>query len=239
MKYGFICMMDALGTKGSWRQETPEDFIAKLNKLQGYFKHALEADPTSGFGTLDVQIFSDTVFVTFQFPEDEKDGDPVCLLPWFGSFLAGPFTLAMFDGLFLRGAISQGFFYQSEAILVGPAVDDAASYYERADWLGIICTPSASYGIEYALAKGQALKPDIPHHFLSYEVPLKDYGPEVLSVLDWPKFMGDIQERAGEGGVGRAQLTGIFSKYPIPQFATSKYKNTLAFYDYSMKVRNK
>jgi len=48
----------------------------------------------------------------------------------------------------LRGAITIGEYACLNNIIVGPGVDECASWYEQTDWLGVIFAPSAQFIID-------------------------------------------------------------------------------------------
>src|SRR6185503_18250595 len=58
------------------------------------------------------------------------------------------FQEALDNRIFLRGAISYGDVYADGDTLVGPAADDAAEWYDKADWIGVCLTPAANYALE-------------------------------------------------------------------------------------------
>jgi hypothetical protein len=43
---------------------------------------------------------------------------------------------------YLRGILAMGGFSRSSRMLIGPAVHEAATYYKKADWIGISISPS-------------------------------------------------------------------------------------------------
>lgn len=55
-----------------------------------------------------------------------------------------PFLTAILENFFFRGAISLGKFYQSNRMVIGPAVDEVAEYYKLPNWIGISTSQSAS-----------------------------------------------------------------------------------------------
>ena len=241
--YGFVCLMDALGTKGAWGHSDPADFVAKLSALKANVEAiAKKREKPYANGIFDFRFFQDTVFITLRFPTSAERGpspvppDEVVLFPKFSGFVAGPFAMALFDEVYFRGAVSQGWFYWSEEMLLGPAIDDAASYFEAADWLGVVCTPAAGYAAHYCISEPSLACHGLPHAFLEYDVPMLDSASRRLFAIDWPFFFRQSVEAAGRHeGSARDFLLQLFSRSPIPERATAKFSNAVAFYDFSQE----
>ncbi len=245
MDYGFVCILDALGTKGSWKQEDPKN---QVELIEGFVKN-LKTNITAPLDDdekrrLKIMNFSDSIFITFVCSKSNFLEEKMRLI-WFCDLLNSPFQEALIDGLFLRGSISQGSFYRKSNMLIGPCVDDAASYYEKANWFGIICTPSTTYALSYALALEKTKNvqkefrivanvkddPYKDHFVIEYDVPMKGSQSEYLFVIDWPKLFSASRFNIAMGVEPRDNLKLLFSKYPIPESAIEKYNNTLAFFD--------
>lgn len=235
---GFVCIMDALGTKGIWRQYVTEDLIEKLESMKRNFEECYsdQVDDVKP-DRLKFQLFSDTVIITYDItPEDlrRRQIDPLMLMLYFSWLIVHPFCACLKEGLFLRGAIAQGEFYRGENIIVGPAIDDAYEYYEKARWIGVTCTPSASHSAGYAMALAKKWKKEERIYFAEYLVPMKD-GPKIsLMALDWPRHFkeeGSLDPKTDDS----LQIRRILTSTPIPPAALDIYENTFAFCDESFK----
>ncbi len=236
MDYGFVCILDALGTKGSWIQEPHDSFITKIKSFNKDLLTYMNSYNKSQFGKLEIYSFSDTIFVIYKCPIEEGK-EPRLLIPIFAKVIAAAFSYALTKKLFLRGAISQGNFYQDENIFVGPAIDDAAAYFEKTDWIGVICTPSTSYASEFAILVGDSIIKKSNQYLIKYDVPMHNQVCENLYSINWPAWFNDLPDTS-KPSMSRAYLCGLISENPIPSQATSKYIHTLEFYDYctSQKV---
>ena len=95
------------------------------------FKQFNNEDKTS-IGTAKVVSFSDTVIITYTGDEE----DSLQLLEDIELHLCKPFCDALLDGVFFRGIISKGKFKQTPRMIIGPAIDEAMSWFERHDWMG-------------------------------------------------------------------------------------------------------
>jgi hypothetical protein len=56
--------------------------------------------------------------------------------------LRQPFIDSIKTRLLLRGIVSYGQYYLSQQLIIGPAVDDAASNHDELDWIGIALSPN-------------------------------------------------------------------------------------------------
>jgi hypothetical protein len=136
--------------------------------------------------------------------------------------LMDPFRDALMDGVLFRGVISVGSFYYLHPIVAGPAFYEAIAWHDRPDWAGISLTPSALYAYQTAVHQNSGRWPVVP-----YTVPLKDGGEHRTLVLNWPMRFD------------REELVDIFSEMTIRPDTEAKYRNTLAFYDWSRNERAK
>ncbi len=240
MSYGFICMVDALGTKGIWAQVKPSDYSKKLNELYKYFKRRIEEDNKENIIHFDIKTFSDTFFITAKFNNREltKDNEynNKAFVLYLSKLLSDFFIQALSFGIFYRGSISQGYFYEDEYFIIGPAVDDAAEFFESGNWIGIIATPSTSLLIDSIIAIVPDLK--FKHGFIKYSVPLSNGKLLETNVVNWPQYQKDFfSEREV-----KMDIKGWFcvncSKYPIPLSVFDKYLNTLKFIDHCLSNKN-
>ncbi len=132
------------------------------------------------------------------------------------------------EGLLLRGATSYGRFSASENVLIGPAVDEVASWYEAVDWAGIIFTPSALFQSDLS-GFSKAVR--------RYKVNVKNVGLIETLCVDWssPWVTGE----GGAAGLGtkskgevKEQLLRLFlESQPITPDLAAKFSNTLAFFE--------
>jgi len=140
-------------------------------------------------------------------------------------------SAAMDRKVFLRGALSIGnYLYggsQSNTVL-GPAVADAASWCEVADWIGVAVTPSAGYYLNQSSINPNELRHHTQFHFfhqqsyIKYSVPLKGGHREELWTLMWPRHFFDHEKPDSI----RQRLATIFAGTSMPKGSESKYSNT-------------
>lgn len=77
-------------------------------------------------------------------------------------------SFCLVNELPVRGAIGYGRFCLMDNMLMGPAVDEVASWYEAVEWLGAVFTPTASF--RYRPEDFGAV------NLIDYDVPLKRGG---------------------------------------------------------------
>ena len=76
----------------------------------------------------------------------------------------------------LRGAICYGEFSYRGNIVVGPAVDEAASWHESTDWIGVILTPAEEF----------QLKGRYPEQLINYpKIPFKKKTDGLHRCVGW------------------------------------------------------
>jgi hypothetical protein len=140
---------------------------------------------------------------------------------------------ALEDGLALRGAVGVGnlILKEKEGVALGSAVTDAATWYEAADWIGVVASPRAGMVLEHTDTLPGS-DPSLPW-FAKVEVPLKSKSARVMWAASWPFLvMGDdwgaSEERIQEA---RAKVARSFVEFEIPDGSEQKYANALSFFD--------
>jgi hypothetical protein len=238
-------LLDALGFRGIWDDGDPDKTADRWNRVVNRFKGMSIGPLSAAFAAMDerekrekggarpvptvlVRAFSDTIVICVMGPDLEgmfrKAGEVAVL----------GFVSALAEGIFLRGAISVGNVYGEGDTLVGPGVDDAADWFDKADWIGVNLTPAASY-----MLKTLPMLPDAHDaglktiHFYETDVSLvKRKVPESVSpkiktyALNWPWLFADPNWNSG-----RIRLLQLFGSRGIDSSTRTKYENTLDFFD--------
>ena len=205
MKAGIVTLLDILGWKGIWqRKSNPEETLDKLIDQIKIYK-----DKNPKYKNLEAKVISisDTIAIT-------TEGGYVKSLEFHSEISRRIICQSIEDSIPIRGATCYGDFAQKGNVLVGPAIDEVASWYEVADWIGVILTPSALFQVEN------------DHKFLEkYEVPRKKSSPYNTLCCNWI----ELWENTGKT---KKDLVNLFDKMgPITSEIASKYINTLNFYD--------
>lgn len=152
------------------------------------------------------------------------------------------FVESLKHGIFFRGAVSIApcIVDHETNTVMGEAVADAASWYEQADWIGVLLTPRASMRVEAWECSGSSGSMRRPV-WLDYEIPLKrrEGRPphQRFKALNWPPHVtaGHVGADQDMEFSAKSWLLRQFAKRQMPLGTESKYRNTLAFFEHSMK----
>jgi len=130
-KTGVVVFIDVLGMKGMWKRCKPIQIINKWKKVIGSFRNALqEGSLNAGYF---FRILSDTIIITIRTELN------LSAINGIFDLLRQPFIDSIKTGLLLRGIVTHGQYYLSQQLIIGPAVDDAASIHDELEWIGIAC----------------------------------------------------------------------------------------------------
>lgn len=279
MSYGIVCIIDALGTKGAWKQDSPSSYIEKLKDCKKFIlNYKQENQSLKDFNNtyLNFHSFSDTFFISYHIGDIEKklDGRTQDVKDIFldleflmiSSLLIDLIIFGIENNMLFRGAISNGFFYTNDSFIIGPAVDDAAFYFDKFDMFGIICTPSTSYRINHLITKyTKDKKANYWADFVEYPIQIKNKYfndskiesnsiPERINLytLDWTKryysknLVLNTEKHSRSWGREKSipvdPISNLYldlGKFPFPPSSYIKYKNTIDFYNHCiLKPKN-
>ncbi|MEA1995739.1 MAG: hypothetical protein U9N18_06330 [Campylobacterota bacterium] len=234
MKKGAVAFIDILGFKGMW-QRKDIDVMNILNGIPELIKKRYRYPPPEkkwpSSSEPQVTILSDTIVITI---DSEQ---PHCL------FLLGniinEMTLYFHEHkMFFRGAIGYGEYIQSGNTFVGPAIDDVASWYEVADWIGIVLTPKSNYIIDrFSPFKIKVNNYDV-QTFIKYDVSDKYNNTYHINCLNWPGYLqAAYEELPNNGSKSKTHklMVGLFTEQgEFDALVLKKYENTLKFVDYAV-----
>lgn len=221
MKEGAITLLDILGWKGIWKRKGDAldlyDNLINISKATiSFYKQESpnKKNLSKKFGKLKTQVIgiSDTIaFVTY--------GDCDLALQYHVLLSSLTIGVSLNSGIPVRGAICYGKLMVRKNTMIGPAVDEVASWYEQAEWVGVFQTPSALYSTDVR-------KYELPHELVvRYKVPLKEHGVFETNCINWPWHW--------KKSINEEKLMNIFlSLGPISPTISPKLENTLAFYKY-------
>ncbi|MGF6905978.1 tetratricopeptide repeat protein [Fusobacterium sp. PH5-44] len=123
---GFLTFADILGWKGIWQREKGEDnelkFINKLIDIKNRLSKLKDAE---------INLISDTFVVA---SVNLRSHNKVCKML---------IEECLKEELAIRGATSYGTYYKKSMVYIGQTVDEAASWHEKGEELGIFFTHSA------------------------------------------------------------------------------------------------
>jgi hypothetical protein len=198
--------------------------------------------------------FGDTLLYVWNFDEKSDVAKSVlfdALMMWLADLL----WQGIQQQVFFRGAISFGPILIADSnTVIGPAVADAAAWYEQADWLGVVTTPSCGIAVDYLKLIRKEISPEEYGKELSktchdtmisaaaetwtnalmrYEVPLHDADKEMWAV-SWP-YAG-IRNNRRNGAAKKALLAALSAlPKPVPKGLEKKYENSIRFFDHCLK----
>jgi hypothetical protein len=246
IRVGAVAMIDALGFRGIWQRHSESEVVAKLQWLAeitvSEANDLQSAARQRGGNVIEFvrpSFLSDTVIFTvatkplhavtdglnaegwgriIKFDDDLLAGEAVRI----AAKLLGVLLRRALEGpvpLAYRGAIAFGRFGMTDRFLIGPAIDEAASFMNRAQGAFVILAPSAA---QYS----QAAAPSSLSNLLPYSVPVKPTGePSTLDTLVVSPFAGIDDSKRKEM---RDRLIGSFGTAPNGDVA-EKLTNTRKF----------
>jgi len=219
MRFGAVTLLDILGWKGIWqRKEDAIDSLLKLIRLSYNKRDLLIGDKQ--FRDLEVEIksISDTIaLVTY--------GDVNISLEFHSRITSILVSQSILEGIPLRGATSYGKLSTRDSIMVGPAIDEVAAWYEKSNWIGVILTPSALFQIDTSKFR-------FINRLVEYPVQIKNFNKMKLLCVDWTNVWTHNK-------YDRAKLLELFlDNAPVLPDVYEKFINTLDFYDFCLKNAN-
>jgi hypothetical protein len=205
---GAVTFLDVLGWKGIWQQsdsaiETLYSLIKKT--LAETYRISQEYSDIKEFRGKNeitkVLSISDTIALFTSGSVDTAIEIQAKICSWLLPY-------ALERELPLRGAISYGEYSIKDNIMLGYAVDEAASWHESTDWIGVVLSPSAQMKI---IGKN-------PEKITIYEnIPFKRSEKNLKLCVDWDFGNADRLDAV------------ITRKGPHTPEIAPKYLNTLTF----------
>lgn len=219
--YGAVILLDRLGTKGIWK-DNPEKALLDWNLFRSGVLHVEkrmmnENEVCKKYGYIsEIETLSDTIIWQVRLTTN----DPYDVLKMANTAVSGVVNFAFYMGIFLRGCISIGDYYKdgSGSSIIGPAIDEAAQYYEMPSWIGISLAPSA-----HLIVREQPNMEAFRFH--SYDIPLKEGIERNGIACDWINRF--TSERPNE--IRQKLIEMMRSTYDVN--IAIKYRNTLDFVD--------
>ncbi|MBU1319510.1 MAG: hypothetical protein KKH67_10010 [candidate division Zixibacteria bacterium] len=233
-KEGIVAILDVLGSR-TFSIEDSQAFLLKRNRLLDSIEdnrqliRELKMQEGQDWILPEVISFGDSFVISW-----EVKNKSIWFLLAVGLWLSKIIATGFRNGLLLRGALSYGMYIKDATAVLGPAVTDAANWYDRPQWIGAIATPSCghklSYIEEYSIAAGKQEDLDmLSTVFMKHSVPIKGSENVLLWSVAWPH---QFLEMPIENGMsGRSAFHFLLSKFPVPYSTENKYANTIAFFD--------
>jgi len=234
MEKAAIAFLDILGFKGIWQNRNSDDVLEIMGgvgtTIQNTYK---QPPPEKGWPKSElpeITILSDTIVVVI------KSDEPHCIF-LLANIVYGLYRYFWNANLFLRGAVSWGDFSQSDSTFIGPAIDDVASWYETANWIGVVLTPKTNYLLDrFPTTTIEINGVQVPP-FIKYQVPDKANKKHHLYALNWPAYLQANYKLPGSEPNDKVKMLMFKMFSEQPAFNSSileKYENTLQFVDHSL-----
>ena len=255
---GIVLYLDVLGVRGYSQVETKEHLVPMLqalkesydgiiNELLVPFSNLLKLVPDFRSSQPLMVSFGDSIIVYWDIGVDNRS--KMCL-PYFAKVL----PLVMMTGINLelrmRGSVAFGKFIvvpdEHGQSVLGDAVNDAATWHDKADWLGIALTPTCGNVLDTALSLVREHGPGVgvnindmldllKDYLIRYPVPMKHGEHRELWSVAWPSLYPDETIPLELGLVERNWKDLLMKRLdqdPWPEETRQKRTNTLAFYDW-------
>jgi len=116
--------------------------------------------------------------------------------------------------MLFRGIVSSGWYFISDRLVIGPAIDDAAGHHDQLKWIGIAMSPTLNVPAQPTKGTSSVFYQTIPH---------KQVGHYGSFVLNWPNYDVPLLQKE------RMQASDNNAK--------EKYDNTCRFYDYVIRLK--
>lgn len=250
-KFGIIAFLDALGARTTDIKICGE-YLDKVQKLETSIKNIkkaleeldqMEEHQNSKWNPqfLKLRFFGDSILLSYEFPSGSSYEDSIlCVIFTISALICFAIRL----GVLFRGALSIGKYLETEAVLLGPAITDAANWYELSDMIGMMVTPAtynflnATYKLD---SKRREKALDQPAFgLLLHDIPISKSAridtKQINSyVIDWPRMIREIQ-REDEPNDELLWFYNYVKSLTVPLGAESKYTNTEKFIIKSMKI---
>jgi hypothetical protein len=224
--FGFVALVDVLGISSSDIEAAKKflgdrDWLLKqLEKLNKKFSKSMQDVPSPM-----IFSFGDTIIFTWNVGDDQIMKGLVPVAEWL--------RFAVISGLsrkmLLRGSLAVGKYIALENTVIGPAVADAAAWYEDADWFGVTLTPTAEYHLISLIETWDESNGslDIEKWLVEYDVPRKGATHRKQQwVVSWPYQFWASNEPPSPIGT----LATLLWDLPKPKGTEDKYRNTFEFY---------
>ena len=220
---GVVTFLDVLGWKGIWQRKQNaigdlESLVNSMNKMATKLSRGrkISKDEIISPETR-VMIISDTIVIfTEATIENVKN-----IIDMHGSLCQEAIPSSIKKGIPIRGATSYGevIISTNNSIYAGKAIDEAASWHEVADWIGVFLTPTANFVYE---ANENSI-------WVENNPPMKVHDKSINTYsVNWVTEKGETQIKSIK--------ESFCNLAPITPDIVSKFSNTIKFLEETSKV---
>jgi predicted nucleic acid-binding protein len=222
-----VAVLDALGASVYSREEA-EEFLEARSEIMKLLEDVAADSFKIVKDDLSTFIFNDSIILAYA----RRNGLTSDDINGFCGLLRAFEVAFLLKRILFRGAVSFGELYRVDPernTVMGPAVSDAAAWYERADWVGIHVTPRTTVLIRSSLQEHPSA---LDHVLVDYPVPLAANGTMNLKAINWPKGLY-LQFEPRDSKKAKSTLLKILGGMrSLPAGAESKYFHAIEFFDH-------
>jgi hypothetical protein len=240
-KFGFIALLDALGTRTA-TIDNSKRYLSAVESLKDSIKETThitvqdvkEEDLRLSFADLKPRFFGDSILLSYEVNNREKFDEYLHRIVF---VLSAFIPLALSHGIPVRGALAIGEYIEKSDVVLGPAVYDAANWYEQQDMISVMTTPKAANYIQGILynSKIDLMRQMEAYGLILYDIPIKN-GKISSYVVDWREMMS---VHFDEGKDALSSYYGALNDFEMPFGTESKYMNTEKLLKYSLELYSK
>ncbi len=242
MKQCLISIVDILGTKGIWTEQSVEKYFDVISYINGKLTDVIKyykTLPNTEYLEIDFVSFSDTLVITLINNGERREDFFDEFIESFSRFNLGVFQSYLANDFLIRGCISFGEIEKRGKHFIGPAIDDVAEYCDMQEMIGICFTPKASLAMKYAIdskLKYNNLK--IDKYVIEYLTPLKNNLNINLFQINYVNhFLVRHKEINPIDPLN--QFSSFLSNRNIPTSAIAKFSNTIEFFKFVQNIEKK
>ena len=214
-EHGAVTFLDVLGWKGIWQQEASaldtlhglvQETITKADEISAEYSNVNEFRGKKDITK--VISISDTIAMFTTGPAKPTIEIHARVCAWLLEY-------ALKQKIPMRGAISYGEYMVKDNIMLGYAVDEAASWHESTNWIGVVLSPTAEM---------RTRKENISAVTIYAKIPYKNRIERLSKCVDW-SYQNDDE-----------LYDIIYSKGPHSPEIAPKYLNTLQFLEREREI---
>jgi hypothetical protein len=245
-KYGLIAILDALGTKNLNADEIHkflENHFMVLSLFKDSFcdiaKEVNKAE--TGFTIVsepEFHTFQDTLIIALEIGKKEEF---INYLLYFLYLIQFYVAASFINHIMFRGAISYGpYFKYQDRFYFGEAINNAAQFAEKPDFIGVICEPRLSNFFDHLVENHNQGKISFPTRYFDHlkelvvkgEVPLK--GSSIVTyTVTWPLALVSQNPLPEDNICEEINAFEMYNElmklFNVEENAPSKYNNTNSF----------
>ena len=237
-KHGIVAILDALGAASYDDKEIQEFLESREVVIRLLRSKAERVAEILSVARVKTYTFNDTILIVLACGEERPSSEEIQA---FVSVLRKLLVDSLKRRIMFRGAFAIGPFYEDSATntILGKAVTDAAAWYDKADWIGILATPRTTVLIDHLLEK---LGKPMQSILVTYDIPLSSGSVIKLWTVNWPKvFWVASITPCMSGEKPRESFLQLLSAFRIPRETESKHFNAISFFDHvakQLKLKN-